>query len=147
VLKKILLISALALACIALTNCADMLNQQSAKDRDLGHMTEQNMKTSPDFSANVESLGWDSVTGKYKLVTKDLNDAQSAGKYAYNAMVTLYERNNTKVKTGRNQFTMVGVQNGVEIFEVFMTAGSEPQVTLKGPYAGEAFTPNIKGAK
>lgn len=132
----------LAIMTLMVSSCGDLLNAQAAKDRDLGDMVQTNMRTSSEFIANFVSFEFAGEPGKYICVTKDLNDAQAAGRFAYNAMVVLDERNNTKVKTGRNNFSIIGQQNGTDIFEVtFGTGQITPTVTLKGPYAGEVYAP------
>jgi hypothetical protein len=140
-LKKFVLILIVVIAGVLLMNCGDMLNQQKAKERDLGHMVEENMKTSKIFMDNFVSFTI-IETGKYKCVTKGLKDAQEIGKFAYNTMSVLMERNNTKVKTGVGTFTVYGEQDGKPIFEVYMTAGILPEVTLKGDYEGQTWTLN-----
>jgi hypothetical protein len=139
--KKLTLLL-IALLCLTVAGClGDMLNAQSAKDRDLGAVVEENMKTSDEFRDFIVSFTFDGVPGQYRAVTKDISDAQRAGRFGYNAMIVLDERNNTKVKSGRSEFKIIGEQGGVETFEVTMAAGQSPQVTLKGPYTGEVYTP------
>jgi len=137
-LKRILFVLISIIGCILLVNCADMLNQQKAKERDLGHMVEENMKTSKTFMNNFVSFSL-TESGKYKCVTKGIKDANEAGKFAYNAMVVLLERNDTKVKTGGNAYTIYGEQDLQPIFEVYATAGVPPKVTLKGVYEGQTW--------
>jgi len=133
---------ALAMMALMISSCGDLLNAQRAKDRDLAEMAELNMKSSSEFIANFVSLEFGDEPGKYICVTKDLNDAHATGRFAYNAMVVLLERNNTKVKTGRTDFIIIGQQNGTEIFEVTYGVGQvTPSVTLKGPFAGETYEP------
>ena len=140
-LKRIALIT-LALLLLTALGCGDILNQQRAKDRDLGMVVSENLRTSNTLGANFVSFTM-MEAGKYKLETKDLADAQKAGAYGYNAMIVLAERNDTKVRAGRSSFTIVGMQGATQIFEVFYTAGSPPQVTLMGPYEGQTYTPNF----
>jgi hypothetical protein len=140
-LKRIALI-ALALLLLTALGCGDLLNQQRAKDRDLGNMVNENLRTSPTFQENFVSFTMMDA-GKYKLETKGLTDPQKAGAYAYNAMAVLDERNVTKVQNGRSTFTITGMQDGVQIFEVHFTSGSQPQVTLMGPFEGQTYTPSF----
>ena len=141
-LRQIMLITAMAIATLLLASCGDMLNQQAAKDRDLGHMVEENMATSNTFRDNFVSFGWDRITSSYKFVTKNISDAETAGKTGYNAMVLTLERNDTKVKTGRSAFTIAGFQDNVQIFQVTGGPGGVTiQVTLMGPYADQTYTP------
>ena len=128
-----------ALLVLTAFGCGDILNQQRAKDRDLGKVVNDNLQTSPTFEENFRSFTY-VEPGKYKLETKGLTDAQKAGAFAYNAMIVLTERNDTKVKSGRSTFTITGMQDGVQIFEVFFTSGAQPQVTLMGPFEGETYT-------
>jgi len=139
--RAILIVTSVAVA-VLLVNCGDMLNQQAAKDRDLGHMVYDNMKTSQEFQENFVNFTLVAPT-KYKLVTRDLADAQVAGKYAYNAMVLLLERNDTKVKSGRSDFTIIGEQDKVQIFEVTGGAGRPPLVKLMGPFEGQTYSPQF----
>jgi hypothetical protein len=140
-LKRFVLILTVIIATVLLTNCADQLNQQKNKERDLGHMVQENMKTSNKFMDNFVSFTI-IESGKYKCVTKGLTDVASVGKYAYNTMSVLLERNDTKVKTGVGTFTIYGEQDGKPIFEVYATAGIVPQVTLKGVYEGQTWAPS-----
>jgi hypothetical protein len=79
--------------------------------------------------------------GKYQCTTRGLTDPQDVGKYAYNVMVLLDERNNSKVQSGRSRFTIIGVQDKITIFECVYGSGmSWPEITLKGPFEGETFT-------
>ncbi len=133
-----ILLPVLAAIWILSLGCANMLNLQAAKDRDLGHMVHENMRSSPHFQDNFVSFSLVEIGG-YRVVTKNLNDAQEAGKFGYNSMVLLDERNNTKVRTGRSSFTITGVQDGVTIFEVRYTGGDRIRVTLKGPFEGEEY--------
>jgi hypothetical protein len=133
----------LAIIALMISSCSgNLLDAQRAKDRDLAEMAGTNMATSATFMANYVSLEFAEEPGKYICVTKDLTDAQAAGRFAYNAMVVLDERNNTKVKTGRSSFVIIGQQDGTEIFEVTFGVGqTRPTVTLKGPFEGETYTP------
>lgn len=119
-----------------------MLDPQAAKDRDLGHVVEENLRTSTKLKDNFVSFTLIEPS-KYKLVTKGLTDYLSAAKYGYNVMITLIERNDTKVRTGRSQFWILGYDaTGTQIFEVFFSAGAPPRVTLMGPYEGHVWEPN-----
>ncbi|MFH1676084.1 MAG: hypothetical protein ABIC40_03580 [bacterium] len=136
------------LTCLALIwaanwiGCADMLNQQKAKDRDLAAVMNENLKTSMELSSHFKSFDLLSE-GRYKVVCKDLTDAQQAGNYAYNIAVRLYDRNVNKVKTGRSMLITEGYQDGVKIFEVTYGTGMViPQVVFFGPYEGTTYTPS-----
>jgi len=119
---------------------------QAAKDRDLGAIVEQTLKTACDSRPYIVSFKFDGQPGVYRCVTKDLPDGQAAWKFAYNAMVRLIERNDTKVQTGRHAFRIIGVQNGQEIFQVTYTRGpgNYPQVALTGLWAGEVYDPTLR---
>lgn len=134
----------LTLALLVTSGCyGDMLNAQRAKDRDLGNMTQENLRTSNHFRDNIVSFEFSGEPGKYICNVKDIADGQAAGRFGYNAMVVLDERNNTKVKTGRDLFIIEGRQSGTVIFEVRFGVGIlRPEVTLKGPYEGEVYEPN-----
>src|SRR3972149_901958 len=88
---------------LAATGCGDMLNAQAAKDRDLGQMVNENMSTGQ-FRANFVKLEYAGEPGTYRVTCKDLADGAAAGKFGYNTMVVMVERNSTKVKTGRDRF-------------------------------------------
>jgi hypothetical protein len=137
---KRLIIAVIALLCVVSIGCGNLLDQAAAKNRDLGQVVENNMKTSNEFRDYITSFTWDGEPGMYRCVTHDIPDGQAAGRFAYNAMVVLDERNNTLVKVGRTEFTIIGEQGGSEIFEVSITAGTRPRVTLKGPWEGEAWS-------
>jgi len=128
---------------LAAAGCGDMLNAQAAKDRDLGQMVNENMSTGQ-FRANFVKLEYAGEPGTYNVTTKDLVDGAAAGKFGYNTMVVMVERNSTKVKTGRDRFKIIGEQDGVEIFEVTYSIGAAITVVLKGPYEGQAFNPEFK---
>lgn len=133
----------LAAIILAMSGCfSDILDTQRAKDRDLGQMTEDNLTSSREFIDHIVSFSWDNGPGKYRCVVKDIDDAQRAGRFAYNAMIVLDERNNSVVKSGRDQFLITGVQNNETIFEVRYGVGIvTPQVTLLGPFEGEEYSP------
>jgi len=143
-LKRIALI-ALALLLLTALGCGDILNQQRAKDRDLGNMVKENLRTSPTFQENFVDFTMIEA-GKYKLETEGLDDAQKTGAFAYNAMIVLTERNDTKVRAGRSSFTIIGMQGTTQIFEVFFTAGSPPSVTLMGPFEGQTYAPSFENS-
>ncbi len=117
-----------------------MLNQQAAKDRDLGKVVHENIRTK--FEMRDNFVRFELIeAGIYRVVTKDLNAAEDAGKYGYNCMVVLDERDKSLVRVGRNQLTIIGEQDGTVIFEVVYGTGYiAPIVTLKGPYEGETWT-------
>ncbi len=145
-MKRAIIIGLIGLvAALYSAGCAKMLDPQAAKDRDLGVLVEQNLKTSDDSRPYFVSLKFDGQPGVYRCVTKDLPDGQTAGKFAYNAMVRLKERNDSKVQTGRDAFRIIGVQGVQEIFQVTCTSGpgNYPQVTLEGPWSGETYTPKF----
>jgi len=125
--KRILLLALAALLIVA-AGCQGLLDPQAAKDRDLGKVVENNLKTSSEFMDYVQSFRL-VESGVYKCVTRGLTDPQRAGRFAYNAMIVLDERNNTLVKSGRTEFTIIG-------------EGVPPQVTLKGPFEGEVWQPS-----
>lgn len=136
--KKTLFIT-LALIYLCSLGCSDILNAQAAKDRDLAHVVEENLKTSMRFRDTVVSFIFIDI-GEYQITCKNLNDGETVAKFAYNTMVVLDERNANKVRTGRNKFTMIGIQNNETIFEVVYGSGfARPQVTLMGPYEGETY--------
>lgn len=131
----------LALLWVVTAGCQGMLDPQAAKDRDLGHVVEENMKTSNEFIGRIVSFELEEA-GVYRCVTTGLETAQDAGRFAYNAMIVLDERNNSLVKSGRSDFTIIGEQNGTDIFRVTISAGGRPQVTLMGPFEGETWAPS-----
>ena len=137
--KRIILVC-IALMWVAAAGCQGMLDPQAAKDRDLGQVVEDNMKTSNEFMGRIVSFELEEP-GVYRCVTTGLNDVQAAGRFAYNAMIVLDERNNSLVKSGRSDFTIIGEQDGTDIFRVTISAGGRPQVTLMGPFEGETWTP------
>jgi hypothetical protein len=140
-MSKRLIVFALAILWTLTLGCASMLDPQAQKDKNLAHVMEENLRTSIDFQTNF--IGFKFLEpGKYQVDTKDLNDGESAGKYAYNVMSVLVERNNTKLQTGRTAFTLIGMQGAVQIFEVRYTGSGLPRVTLMGPYEGQTFEPN-----
>jgi len=144
--KRAIIIGLIGLvAALYSAGCAKMLDPQAAKDRDLGTLVEQNLKTADDCRPYVVSFKFDGQPGVYRCVTKDLPDAQTAGKFAYNVMVRLKERNDSKVQSGRDAFRIIGVQSGQEIFQVTCAAGpgNYPQVTLEGPWTGETYIPKF----
>lgn len=134
----------LAAIILAMSGCfSDILDTQRAKDRDLGQMAEDNLKSSPEFVGHIVSFAWYDEPGRYRCVVKDIDDAQRAGRFAYNAMIVLDERNNSVVKTGRDQFLIIGVQSNETIFEVRYGVGFvTPKVILMGPFEGEEYSPN-----
>lgn len=142
-LQRIILVL-LAAIILVMSGCiGDILNTQRAKDRDLGQMAEDNLKSSPEFVDHIVSFTWDNEPGRYRCVVKDIDDPQRAGRFAYNAMIVLDERNNSIVKSGRDQFLIIGVQSNETIFEVRYGVGFVvPNVTLMGPYEGEEYSPN-----
>lgn len=125
------------------TGCNDLLNQQRDKDRGLAHMVSENLKTDPRFSEHFVSLKHTS-DGVFEMEVKGFEPGmgQDCGKFAYNCMAVMEERNNTVVKSGRKSFVIKGMQNRTQIFEVTMVlgAGGRPQVTLMGIYQGETWT-------
>ena len=143
-LKRIVLIT-IGLLFVMSLGCQNLLDQGAAKARDLGQVVETNMKTSDEFRNYIVTFQWDNVPGVYRCVTQGIPDAATAGRFAYNAMVVLDERNNTLVKIGRSDFTIIGEQDGTQIFEAHLTAGSNPTVALKGPWANETWVPNAEG--
>jgi len=138
-LGRITITALLAVLCTLRVGCAGMLDPQAAKDRDLGHVVEENLKTGNLFRDNIVSFSL-VESGVYRCVTKNLTTADDVGRFAYNVMVSLDERNNTKVRTGRSEFRIVGEQDGTQIFEVTMVAGDRPKVTLMGPFEGEEWS-------
>ena len=133
--KKLILFT-VALAILSSIGCSDMLNAQSAKDRDLAAVVSEQAKTNSYVQNNFVSISL-MEAGKYKCVTRDLTTSDDAGKFAYNIMAILSERDTAKVKTGRGRFTIYGEQNGNPIFEVhFGTGIPAPQVTLLGEFEG-----------
>ncbi|HEX9743884.1 MAG TPA: hypothetical protein VGB30_00515 [bacterium] len=142
-MARYLLILALIVNSIVYVGCADMLNQQKQKDKNLAHMVEENLKTADLFREYLESFSYES-DGVYKAVLHDIPDAETAGRLSFNMMVVLEERNNTKVKTGRPNFTINAFQNGAQISKTYyvMASGNPPMVTLMGQYEGEVWTPN-----
>jgi hypothetical protein len=138
--KRIILVC-LGFLWVMTAGCQGLLDPQAAKDRDLGQVVEDNMKTSNEFMGHIESFDLESP-GVYRAVTTGLNTVQDVGRFAYNAMVVLDERNNSLVKSGRSDFTIIGEQNGTDIFRVTIAAGGRPQVTLLGPYEGEEWSPS-----
>jgi len=145
-LRHILTATLVLFLSVTAMGCAEMLDQQAAKDRDLGQMVNENLGTGQ-FRTNFVRFTYNGGPGLYKCTTKDLADAKSAGDFAYNIMVVLIERNDTKVKTGRDRFVITGVQDGTEIFEVTFAIGTAPTVVLKGPFEGEVYTPSIRGQR
>jgi len=137
-IKRLIIVATAALLLVSI-GCGDMLNAEKAKARDLGEVVEQNLKTSAEFSEFIVSFEWTGEMGQYHCVTRGLPDGRRTGVFAWNAMSVLDERNNTLVQTGRSEFTITGEQDGAEIFEVEIVAGSPPVVTLKGPWAGETW--------
>lgn len=133
----------LAIIILVASGCTGgaLLDQQRAKDRDLAQMVETNLLTSSQFIDNIVSFEFADEPGKYICNTKDLTDPHDAGVFAYNVMAVLDERNNTKVRTGRSEFLIVGKQNGTVIFEVRYGSGyASPEITLLGPFEGETYT-------
>ncbi|HDS29826.1 MAG TPA: hypothetical protein ENN67_02155, partial [Firmicutes bacterium] len=117
------------------------LNSQSAKDKQLARLTGENLKTidlTCDNFVSIKCVG----PGEYLLETKGLNDAHEAGKFAYNAMAVLDERN-TVVLTGRASFVIHGFQNGEPIFDVTWNFTGLPKVKLLGPFEDFDFTPSF----
>ena len=134
---------ALTVGFVLWAGCAGMLDLQHAKDRDLGNAVDINLRTDARFNENFVSFKM-LEAGKYECVTRRFTDPQEIGVFAYNVMVVLAERNDTKVHTGRNRFTIVGVQGGDIIFEVVYGSGMQrPGVTFKGPFEGEEYTPSF----
>lgn len=138
-IKRIILVC-LAVMWVVWSGCAGLLDSQAAKDRDLGHVVQENMKTSNEFRDNIVSFSLEE-SGVYRCVTEGLTTAQEAGRFAYNAMVVLDERNNSLVKSGRSDFKIIGEQDNTQIFEVTIAAGGRPRVTLMGPFEGEEWSP------
>jgi len=138
--KRVILIAVVLLTMLSLS-CAEMLDTQAQKDKNLAHVMKENMSTHPEFMGNFVDFTF-VEPGKYRMVVKDINDAQELGKYAYNTMVYVLERNDSKVKTGRSSFVLTGVQGGTTVFEVKYTGAGVPRVTLMGPFEGETYTPN-----
>ena len=137
-----LLLAAIALgAWAAWSSWRGVLNYQTARDKELARLTCREMNTSSRFAANLVGFTY-AGPGEYRCDTTGLDDAHSVGRFAYNAMVVLDERN-TVVKTGRASFTIRGYQNGELIFEVFYNFQGQPKVTLKGPYEGIEYTPTF----
>ena len=135
-----IIIVAILLFCVFSIGCGDMLNQQAAKDRDLGKVVHENIRTKFEMRDNFVKFELIEA-GVYRVVTKDLNTAEDAGKYGYNCMVVLDERDKSLVRTGRNRLTIIGEQGGTVIFEVVYGTGYiQPTVTLKGPYEGETWS-------
>jgi hypothetical protein len=116
-----------------------------AKDRALTHATLVNLRTNESLRDNVVDFTL-IEPGKFRCETRGLTDPNDVGRFAYNSMVVLTERNDSLIKTGRNLFTIYGYQDGKQIFEVTYNydPGSMPQVTLMGPYAGTEWAPKFQ---
>ncbi len=120
------------------------LNAQTARDKNLARMTYENMQRMPQSKDNLVSFKC-SGPGEYICETTGLNDSHSAGRFGYNSMVVLIERNGV-VMTGRALFKIHGYQNGEPIFEVTYNLDGLPEVKLKGPFEGEEFEPTFGSA-
>jgi hypothetical protein len=119
---------------------------QPAKDRDLANAALETMRLSSQCRDNL--VGFKLIKPEhFRCDTKGLADAHSAGRFAYNTMAILTERNDSMVKTGRNNFTIYGYQDGQQIFRVTYNyaLGSMPKVTLMGKFQGETYVPTFKG--
>ncbi len=139
-----LILTAVVTSLLFTLGCGDMLNQQQAKFRDLGQVVEDNLKTSSTFWDYIESFRYTGTPGEYKCVTNNIPDGHAAGTFAYNCYAVLDERNNTLVRTGSSNFRIIGEQGGAKIFELNVTAGTPPVITLHGPWEGEEFTPSFE---
>jgi hypothetical protein len=119
---------------------------QPAKTRDLMNATLEAMKNNPQYGDNIVDI---KLIGpkQYRIETTGLADAHSAGRFAYNSMVYLTERNDSLVKTGENEFTIMGFQDGQQIFKVTYVHGNDqkPDVTLMGKFEGEKYIPQFRG--
>jgi hypothetical protein len=119
---------------------------QPAKTHDLMNATLEAMKANPQYGDNILDI---KLMGpkQYRIDTTGLSDSHSAGRFAYNAMVYLTERNDSLVKTGENEFTILGFQDGQQIFIVTYAHGNDqiPEVTLMGKFEGEKYVPQFKG--
>jgi hypothetical protein len=115
------------------------LNSQTQKDKQLGRMTAENLKNLEQTRDNFVSLKCVGP-GEYVLEARGLQDANEAGRFGYNAMVVLDERN-TVVMTGRTSFLIHGFQGGEPIFDVTWNLSGLPKVTLLGPYEGTDYAP------
>jgi len=143
-MKRILLIAISVLILVTAAGCADMLNEQAAKDRNLAGVVEENMSSGNAFRDHFESFEYAGAPGEYNLTVSGIEDAQTAATYAYNAMSLLLERNDSKVQTGRTEFKIYGKQGGSNIFEVFHSAGAAPRITLMGEFEGQPFEINTR---
>jgi hypothetical protein len=138
-----LILAAVITSMLLTLGCGNMLNQQEAKNRDLGQVVEDNLKTSSSFWDYIESFTYTGTPGEYKCVVSNIPDGHTAGTFAYNCYAVLDERNNTLVRVGRSDFRIIGEQDGAQIFDLQVSAGSEPVITLHGPWEGEEFTPSF----
>lgn len=121
------------------------LNFQTQKDKHLARMTAENLGYLDRTADNFVSFKC-SGPGEYICETSNLDDAIAAGKFGYNAMVVLVERNGV-VMTGRGSFVIHGFQNGTPIFDVHYSHEGLPVVTLLGPYAEIDFAPTFSRAE
>jgi len=142
-MRKQAFLTALIMIALLTTGCGDLLNQQKAKDKDLAKVVSDNISTSVDsrlHKDNFESFTYQD-SGVYKIVVKGMQDSAMAGRFGYNAMSVLIERNNTLVQTGRDSFTINGFEGKEQIFKVEYVPGpgNEPLVTLMGRFEGETW--------
>ncbi|HDS30888.1 MAG TPA: hypothetical protein ENN67_07600 [Firmicutes bacterium] len=109
-----------------------LLNTQNVKERELGRVAAEKLRTHELTSANFVSIRH-AGPGEYIMMTKGLSDALETGRFAHNAMVILDERN-TALKTGRSHFRIIGQQDRRMIFDVVWNFSGFPRVTLHGPF-------------
>ena len=115
-----------------------------AKDRALASATFDNLRLSPQFKDHFVDFKL-TRSGDYRCDVRGMTDAEDVGRFAYNAMVVLSQRNDAVVKTGRTDFTIQGYQDNRLIFEVTYNynPGAAPQVTLKGQFSDYLYVPRF----